>query len=115
MPVPLLDRLRQQAEATAEGPGRRRLEGPEADFVQCLLELCRVLAASLGLDLELSLQEAWTVTQLKGDYFPLRAERASTRQGFACIMDITLPPCLSCENHERPPAAKSHLQEHEYM
>eukprot|EP00434_Breviolum_minutum_P016682 symbB.v1.2.014706.t1/scaffold1080.1/size139481/2 len=81
------------------------LRGPDRDFQACLLELCRILTAALcgHQDFNLELDEAWLVTQNPGDYFPPEAHRSrKSREGFSCIMDLDLPPALSCENHERP-------------
>ncbi|CAJ1342968.1 unnamed protein product [Effrenium voratum] len=75
-----------------------------ADLRDVMLDLCQILAVALRgrRDFTLDLDEAWGVVQKKGDYFPMEARRASSQDGFGCIMDLDLPPSLSIDNHERP-------------
>ncbi|CAJ1452000.1 unnamed protein product [Effrenium voratum] len=106
VPEAVLGRLRKQLDAT-ESQGKLvplPRAGLDRDFQSVLLDLCQILAVALRgrRDFTLDLDEAWGVVQKKGDYFPMEARRASSQDGFGCIMDLDLPPSLSIDNHERP-------------
>eukprot|EP00435_Cladocopium_sp_Y103_P011125 s2624_g2.t2 len=104
VPEAVLFRLRQQLDS--QKPDRCSvIASPDHDFQACLLELCRILGAALcgHQDFSLELDQVCGVTQQQGDYSPPAAYRnQKSRDGFSCIMDLDLPPSLSCENHERP-------------
>ncbi|CAE8616225.1 unnamed protein product [Polarella glacialis] len=114
----LVSRLRQQLdeaaartaasarlEAPEAGAGRHIIQRPDKEFVAFLIEICRVLAASLlGIqDFHLQLDEVWGIVQKEGDYQTMKAQRnKKAPHGFVFIMEVELPPSLSSENHDRP-------------
>lgn len=111
VPEAVVAKLQEQFEAamrsgSKHGSTRRvTLQRLDRDFQACLFDLCRILAAALrgSRDVSLELDQVWGVAQQQGDYSPVTAHRnLKSRHGFSCIMDIVLPPSLSCENHERP-------------
>ncbi|CAE7365568.1 hypothetical protein AK812_SmicGene39128 [Symbiodinium microadriaticum] len=111
VPEAVVAKLQEQFEAamrsgSKHGSTRRvPLQRLDRDFQACLFDLCRILAAALrgSRDVSLELDQVWGVAQQQGDYSPVTAHRnLKSRHGFSCIMDILLPPSLSCENHERP-------------
>ncbi|CAE7650501.1 unnamed protein product [Symbiodinium pilosum] len=112
IPEAVVARLRQQFDAAISAASAKQatarrvlLERPDKDFQACLFDLCRILAAGLRgrQDFSLELDQVWGMACRQGDYSPIMAQRnMKSRHGFSCIMDIELPPSLSCENHERP-------------